>query len=112
MPDAPPVAAALINPEPALETVADVLALPITPSEGNIVEDSQTSFTVHGLSNVVTSPAGQLVYYRTTEGSIAPAWRIETDLDDHWLTTYLQAEGGSEVLAVTDYIADNSYEVL
>ncbi|KAF2165924.1 hypothetical protein M409DRAFT_66876 [Zasmidium cellare ATCC 36951] len=111
LPDAAPAAAALINPEPALETVADVLALPITPSEGDYVEESQTSFTVQGLSNVVAPPAGQLVYYRTPEGSLAPAWRIETDLDDHWLTTYLQAEGGSEVLAVTDYIADNSYEV-
>lgn len=102
----------MLNPEPALETVVDVLNLPLNPAEANVVEESPTSFIVQGLSNVVAPPDGQLVYYRTAEGSLTPAWRLETDLDDSWLTTYIQAEGGNDILAVTDYVADNSYEVL
>lgn len=113
-PAAAPAPAEVIEPQPALETVVDVLGLPIDAAEAQIVEESEQSFTVQGLSNVESPPDGQLVYYRTADGTLVSAWRIETDLGDNWLTTYLDAENDNNVLAVTDYVADTAerYQVL
>jgi extracellular elastinolytic metalloproteinase len=92
--------------------VASTLGLPIDPAEGQIVEESAAAFTVEGLSSVESAPQGQLVYYRDGENRLVPAWRLETDVTDNWLTTYIQADGSNDILAVTDYVADASYEVL
>ncbi|USW55120.1 Putative peptidase M36, fungalysin, FTP domain, peptidase M4/M1, CTD superfamily [Septoria linicola] len=113
-PDAAPAPAVVIEPQPVLETVVDTLALPIEPAAADIVvEETARSFTVQGLGDAVEArSAGQLVYYRTPEGSLVSAWRLETDVGESWLTTYVDAENDNNVLAVTDYVADaESYQV-
>ncbi|KXS94222.1 hypothetical protein AC578_10707 [Pseudocercospora eumusae] len=111
-PAAAPAPAEVLEPQPALEIVVDVLALPIDPAEAQIVEETGKSFVVEGLSNVESPPNGQLVYYRSADGSLVSAWRVETDVGDHWLTSYIAAENENNVLAVTDYVADaETYQV-
>lgn len=101
----------MLEPVAAVTGVVETLALPIEPSEGDVIEDG-ARFTVEGLSNVESAPQGQLVYYRAGE-SLVPAWRVETDVGDAWLTSYIQADGSNDVIAVTDYVADSeSYQVL
>lgn len=99
-----------MEPAAAVTGVVDTLALPIEPSEGEIIADG-ARFTVEGLSGVESAPQGHLVYYRSGD-SLVPAWRVETDISDAWLTSYIQADGSNNVIAVTDYVADASYEVL
>lgn len=97
-----------------LETVVSVLALPIEPAAADIVvQETARSFTVQGLGDVVESPPdGQLVYYRNAAGELVSAWRLETDVKDSWLTTYVDAENENNVLAITDYVSDaESYQV-
>lgn len=113
LPSAPPQSSAVIEPQPLLETVVDVLALPINPAEAEIVDETARSFMVEGLSGVESPPEGQLVYYRAADGSLVSAWRVETDVGENWLTTYVDAENENEILAVTDYVADvETYQVL
>lgn len=77
------------------------------------MDETARSFTIQGLGDAVESPPdGQLVYYRNPSGGLVSAWRLETDVKDSWLTTYVDAENENNVLAVTDYVADSeSYQV-
>ncbi|KAF2210661.1 hypothetical protein CERZMDRAFT_99271 [Cercospora zeae-maydis SCOH1-5] len=114
VPEAAPAPEEVIEPQPVLETVVDTLALPLEPAAAEIVvEETARAFTVQGLGDAVQSPPdGQLVYYRTPEGELVPAWRVETDIGDAWLTTYVDATNDNAILAVTDYVADaESYQV-
>lgn len=109
-----PAADAVLEPRPLLETVVNTLALPIEPAAAEIVvQETARTFTVQGLGDAVeTSPDGQLVYYRNAAGELVSAWRLEIDIKDSWLTTYVDAENESNILAVTDYVADvESYQV-
>lgn len=97
-----------------LETDVETLALPIEPAAADIVmEETARSFTVQGLGDAVESPPdGQLVYHRNPAGGLVSAWRLEADVKDSWLTTYVDAENENNILAVTDYVADSeSYQV-
>jgi extracellular elastinolytic metalloproteinase len=114
LPESAPEVPQLLEPTEVVADVASTLGLPIDPAEGEIVEEDVAAFRVEGLANVESAPQGQLVYYRDGANNLVPAWRLETDVTDNWLTTYIQADGSNEVLAVTDYVADSSatYEVL
>ncbi|KAK4627330.1 Extracellular metalloproteinase MEP [Fulvia fulva] len=112
LPEAAPAPEEVAEPQPVLETVVDVLALPIQPAEADIlVEETARSFTVQGLNNVESPPEGQLVYYGNAEGNLISAWRLETDVSENWLTTYVDATNENNILAVTDYVAESTYEV-
>ncbi|KAM3421665.1 Extracellular metalloproteinase [Cercospora zeina] len=114
VPEAAPAPEEVIEPQPVLEAVVNALALPLEPAAAEIVvEETARSFTVQGLGDTVESPPdGQLVYYRTPEGELVSAWRVETDIGDSWLTTYVDATNDNAILAVTDYVADaESYQV-
>jgi extracellular elastinolytic metalloproteinase len=51
------------------------------------------------------------VYLQTSDGTLTLTWRVETDLLDNWLLSYVDAAGASEVLGVVDYVSDASYTV-
>lgn len=111
LPGSAPSLPQLLEPVAAITGVVETLGLPLEPSEGQVVENG-ARFTVEGLSNVESAPQGQLVYYRSGN-NLVPAWRVETDIGDSWLSTYIQADGSNNVIAVTDYVADaESYQVL
>lgn len=87
------------------------LNLPIDPEAGQLNVEEETSFSIAGASG--PQPNGQLVYYQNAQGELVPAWRVETDLTDSYLTTYISAResDSEEILAVTDYVADANYQV-
>ncbi|SMR60810.1 unnamed protein product [Zymoseptoria tritici ST99CH_1E4] len=111
LPSSAPAVPQLLEPTEVVSSVARTLALPIDPAQAEIVEEETAAFRVEGLSNVESAPKGQLVYYRNGDNELVPAWRLETDVTDNWLTTYQQADGSNQILAVTDYVSDASYEV-
>lgn len=46
------------------------------------------------------------------EGTVRLVWRVETDVMDNWLLTYVDASTTTEVIGVVDYVSDlATYEV-
>jgi extracellular elastinolytic metalloproteinase len=46
------------------------------------------------------------VYLVKGDGELALTWRVETDIVDNWLLTYVDAKANSEIHGVVDYVAD------
>lgn len=46
------------------------------------------------------------MYYVQTDGTLTLTWRVETDILDNWLLTYVDAETNSAVHGVVDYVAE------
>ncbi|GAB7360845.1 hypothetical protein MBLNU230_g0831t1 [Neophaeotheca triangularis] len=111
LPSSPPSSGDLTEPSSALNSVVSTLNLPIDPEAGQLNVEEETSFSIAGASG--PQPNGQLVYYQNAQGELVPAWRVETDLTDSYLTTYISAResDSEEILAVTDYVADANYQV-
>jgi extracellular elastinolytic metalloproteinase len=59
-----------------------------------------------GTSGAVSDPEAKLVYLVKEDGTLVLTWRVETDIMDNWLLTYVDAATSQEVHAVVDYVAD------
>lgn len=102
----------VVGPVEALQGAAEVLQLPVSatsataePAEGEEV------YSIKGSSGAVSDPEARLVYFQTEDGTLKLTWRVETDILDNWLLTYIDAQTNKEVHAVVDYSADASYRV-
>ena len=73
--------------------------------------NEQNSYIFRDTSGAVSDPMAKLVYFTKPDGNLALTWRIETDIDDHWLLTYMDAESASEVHGIIDYVAEATYQV-
>jgi extracellular elastinolytic metalloproteinase len=51
-----------------------------------------------------------LAYYTTDDG-VKAVWRLETDLDDNYMVTYVNANNADDVVGAIDYVADATYRV-
>tara|TARA_R110002060_G_scaffold43030_1_gene54532 strand:- start:191 stop:346 length:156 start_codon:yes stop_codon:yes gene_type:complete len=51
------------------------------------------------------------VYFQNADSTLTLTWRVETDINDNWLLSYVDAVTGSEILGVVDYVSDASYTV-
>jgi len=49
--------------------------------------------------------------YLQKDGALTLTWRVETDILENWLLSYIDAASASEVHGVVDYVADASYTV-
>jgi extracellular elastinolytic metalloproteinase len=74
-------------------------------------KEAKDTFAIKKTSGAVSEPEARLVYVQTAEGKLALTWRVETDVLDNWLLTYVDAVDGNQVHAVVDYSADASYRV-
>ncbi|KAI2899440.1 hypothetical protein CBS76997_2431 [Aspergillus niger] len=72
--------------------------------------------TLHGIDidnadfNVNKLLKGGTIYLVKPKGTLALTWRIETDMYEHWLLTYVDAET-TTIHGVVDYVADATYQV-
>lgn len=101
-----------IDPVAALQGVASTLALPISADTAVAVSEEATEhYVIEGSSGAHSDPKARLVYFQNGD-SLSLTWRVETDIIDNWLLTYINAASGSEVFGVVDYVSDASYTVL
>jgi extracellular elastinolytic metalloproteinase len=59
-----------------------------------------------GTSGAVSDPEARLVYLAKEDGTLSLTWRVETDVVDNWLLTYVDATTGQEIHGVVDYVSD------
>lgn len=63
-------------------------------------------YTLKGTSGAVSEPEARLVYLRKKDGSLKLTWRVETDVMDNWLLSYVDATSTDVVHGVVDYVSD------
>lgn len=101
-----------MEPADALKAAVNVLDLPIAAGSATAEpKDGKDVFAIKQTSGTLSEPEARLVYVQTADGSLALAWRVETDIESNWLLTYVDAKDGSQVHAVVDWSADASYQV-
>ncbi|EEP81367.1 extracellular elastinolytic metalloproteinase [Uncinocarpus reesii 1704] len=102
------------NPVQALHGALKALRIPIKAeravAEATNEEDDE-DFVLKGTSGALADPTAKLVYLMKNDGSLALTWRVETDIGDNWLLTYVDAEDTTKVHNVVDYVAHATYKV-
>jgi len=104
-----------VDPVAALKGATDILGLSINTESATAVSESEGKGTEHyvieGTSGAVSAPKARLMYIQTPENTLALTWRVETDLHDDWILSYVDASGGDKVYNVVNYVADAGYQV-
>ncbi|KAK1574740.1 fungalysin metallopeptidase [Colletotrichum navitas] len=95
------------DPVSALKGAKDVLQLPVEAASASAEPKEGTEvYSIKGTSGAVSDPEARLVYFVKADGSLALSWRVETDITENWLLTYVDAETGTDVHGVVDYVSD------
>ncbi|KAK1142395.1 hypothetical protein N8T08_007947 [Aspergillus melleus] len=100
------------DPVAALKGASKTLKLSIT-SDTVSTESNQDkeSYVFKGTSGAVSDPKAKLVYFVKPDGKLALSWRVETDIEDNWLLSYVDANNEETVHGVVDYVAEADYQV-
>ena len=130
----PPTAALrkrdFIGPVAALTQVASILNLTITLDNASaklensevVLEDAPKaasdknsnpvygSYVINGTKGAHQAPKARLVYLQSEQG-LDLVWRVETDILDNWILSYVEARKADTVLGVVDYAAHTQYLV-
>ncbi|KAF4826624.1 Extracellular metalloproteinase NpI [Colletotrichum tropicale] len=95
----------------AFQTAVQLLDLPITGVAESTAEsiDDDGIYVIKGVEGAVTNPLVKLVYVQDN-GSVALAWRVETDIGTNWLHTYIDATTGKDISGVVDFTNTATYE--
>ncbi|KAI8712130.1 Extracellular metalloproteinase MEP [Fusarium sp. LHS14.1] len=100
------------DPVTALKSTVEVLDLPVDASDAKAESKGDEHYTFAGTSGTVGKPEAKLVYLIDGEQNLKLTWRVETDVLDNWLLTYVDADKTEKVVGVVDYVADlATYEV-
>jgi hypothetical protein len=119
-----------VDPLAALAQVISTLDLEIslknaiaTLASGNRTPESATvaatnpetgsardTYTIEGTTGAHQAPRATLVYLKTDQG-LELVWRIETDMRDNWMLSYVDATNAETILGVVDYAAHARYLV-
>jgi extracellular elastinolytic metalloproteinase len=96
------------DPVAALQGAVSTLDLPVEAQDASAEAKPATKeqYTITGTSGAQFDPEARLVYFAKADGSLALTWRVETDVLDNWLLTYVDASNQEEVHAVVDYVSD------
>ncbi|KAF9880551.1 extracellular elastinolytic metalloproteinase [Colletotrichum karsti] len=95
------------DPVSALNGAKDVLQLPVESADASAeAKEGKEIYAIKGTSGAVADPEAKLVYLVKGDGKLALTWRVETDIVDNWLLTYVDAETSGEVHGVVDYVSD------
>lgn len=68
-------------------------------------------FVITGAEGVAADPRAKKVYFMTGDGKLKLVWRVETDITDNWLQSYVDPET-NDIHGVVDWVSDATYEVL
>ncbi|KAF2225331.1 metalloprotease/fungalysin metallopeptidase, partial [Elsinoe ampelina] len=112
VPSEAPNVDSLIRPGQALERVRSTFDLPGGLSNVPLNPDGAGRFKAGEPAGLEQPSKIELVYYRPTPDTVVPAWRVETDTGDAWLTSYIQADGDVDnILSVSDYTSHSTFSV-
>lgn len=97
----------------ALDHAVSTFALPIDNAATATAEPTEGAddFVLTGTSGAQSNPKARLVYFVKADNSLVLTWRIETDVLDDWLLTYVDAESTSQVHSVVNYVAEAGFQV-
>lgn len=109
--ESPLVKRAFSDPVQALTGATKVLELPVTGEATAEALDRVETYSLKGTSGAQEDPEARLVYFVKPDGTLALTWRVETDVLDDWLLTYVDASSNEEVHGVVNYVAEATYEV-
>lgn len=98
----------------ALSGVSSTLALPVSADGATAVPEGMVDekYVIEGTTGAYSDPKAQLVYFQNADQTLSLSWRLETDIVDNWLQTYVDAASGSQIFGVVDWVSDASYNVL
>lgn len=90
----------------ALSGASSVLDLGVS-ADGATAEatDRIETYSIKGTSGAVSDPEARLVYFVTSDGTLALTWRVETDVSSDWLLSYVNAETTDQVHGVVNYVS-------
>lgn len=96
----------------ALKGASNVLGLQIVADAAKAkAEEALEHYIIEGTTGAKQDPKARLVYFQKEDKSLSLSWRVETDLRDNWLLSYVDATGASEVFGVVNYVSDATYQV-
>lgn len=98
------------DPTAALKTVSKMLKLPISGDSIASIIDGVETYLLGGTAGAQSDPTANLVFLNKDD-KLSLTWKIETDVLDNWLLTYVDAITSSEIYGVVDYVSDATYEV-
>ncbi len=99
------------EPIAALTGATNILQLAVTGATAAEPQDRIETYTLKGTSGAVSDPEARLVYFVKEDSTLALTWRVETDIVDNWLLTYVDATTNEEVHGVVDYVSHATYQV-
>lgn len=109
--DSPLSKRGFVDPTSALTGATSILSLPVTGQASAEAIEGTEAYVLKGTSGAQKDPEARLMYYVKQDGSLALTWRVETDILDNWLLTYVDAATNDAVHGVVDYVAEASYLV-
>lgn len=101
------------DPVNALQGAIQTLNLPVTAKPENVKAkpvEGKENFKFEGTSGAFSDPKAQLVYLQK-DGGLVLSWKVETDIGDNWLLTYVDANKNDKVHSVVDYVSAAEYKV-
>ncbi|KAI1964686.1 hypothetical protein LOZ58_001373 [Ophidiomyces ophidiicola] len=100
------------DPVQALKEACKTLQIPVKTEKASAqaVKGSE-SVVFKGTSGALSEPKAKLVYLVKSDGNLALTWRVETDIGDNWLLSYVDAKDGKKVHNVVDYVSEATYSV-
>lgn len=90
----------------ALKAAVNTLGLPVEANDASAEATGENTYTFKQTSGAVSDPEARLVYFSKADGSVALTWRVETDISENWLLTYVNANDANHILGVVDYASD------
>ncbi|OBT82128.1 hypothetical protein VE02_09232 [Pseudogymnoascus sp. 03VT05] len=108
----PLVARGQVDAIAALKGASNALGLQISADAAKAkAEEALEHYIIEGTTGAQQDPKARLVYFQKEDKSLSLSWRVETDLKDNWLLSYVDATGASEVYGVVNYVSDATYQV-
>lgn len=99
------------DPVAALTGATSTLQLPVEVKDASAKENSEQVYTISGTTGTTKEPEAKLVYFVKPDSTLALTWRVETDILDNWLLSYVDAQSEGTVHGVVDYVAEATYKV-
>lgn len=101
-----------VNPVAALKALDSTLNLGISADNAEAVsEEAAEHYTIKGSAGALQDPKARLVYFQNPDNSLTLTWRVETDIGDNWLLSYVDAKSPEKVSGVVDYVSDATWQV-
>lgn len=102
-----------VDPVEALRGAASTLALPVQVDRAVAKAENAAGerYIFKDVTGTLSEPKARLVYFQNPDNTLTLTWRVETDISENWLLSYVDAVKPKEVLGVVDFVSSSSYNV-